>query len=125
MNGAVLDTGALVAFERQDRRMLALLVRAHQHGVRLWIPAGVLGQAWRDGRKQARLARLLSSSMIEVVPLTEDRARAAGQLCGVTNTRDVIDASVVLLAREHQVPAVTSDVADLARLDPDLELIRV
>ena len=125
MNGAVLDTGALVAFERQDRTMLAFLASAERHDLRLWIPAGVVGQAWRDGRKQARLARLLNSPIIEVVPLTEAHARAAGQLCGATRTRDLIDASVVLLAREQGVCAITSDIEDLRRLDPDLELIRI
>jgi hypothetical protein len=125
VSGAVLDTGALVAFERRDRTMLALVVRAQQLGLRLSIPAGVIAQSWRDGRKQSRLATLLNSPLVEVVPLDDGRARVAGQLCGIRKTRDVVDASVVLLARERGVPAVTSDLDDLARLDPTLELIRV
>ena len=76
------------------------------------------------GRRQARLAQLLNSALLEIVPLT-DQARAAGQLCGVTRTRDVIDASVVLLARERGVCAVTSDFEDLGRLAPDVELVPV
>lgn len=125
MNGAVLDTGALVAFERGDRAMVVLVARALELGAQLWVPAGVVGQAWRNGRQQARLARLLNSPLAEVVPLSDAQARAAGQLCGATRTRDVIDASVVLLARAQGVCAVTSDVDDLKRLDPRLELIRV
>lgn len=125
MNGAVLDAGALVAFERRDRAMVVLVARAFELDARLCVPAGVVGQAWRNGRRQARLAQLLNSPLVEVVPLTDAQARAAGQLCGVTKTRDVIDASVVLLARDRGVCAVTADVDDLARLDPHLELVRV
>lgn len=125
MKGAVLDTGALVAFERGDRVMALMVARAIELELRLWVPAGVVGQAWRNGRKQARLAQLLNSPLVEVVPLSDELARRAGQRCGATKTRDVIDATVVLIARDEGVCAVTSDVEDLARLDPDLELIRV
>lgn len=125
MNGAVLDTGALIAFERGERVMVALVARALELHLRFWVPAGVVGQAWRNGRKQARLAQLLNSSLVEVVPLSDLQARAAGQLCGVKKTRDVIDASVVLLAREQGVCVVTSDLEDLSKLAPDVELIRI
>ncbi len=125
MSGAVLDTGALFAFERGDRVAVALVARALELELRLQVPAGVVGQCWRNGKKQARLAQLLNSALIEIVALTDARARAAGQLCGLTRTRDVIDASVVLLARERGVCAVTSDIDDLRRLDPGLELIRI
>ncbi len=57
--GAVLDTGALVGFERNDRRVVAVVVRALDHGDTLFVPAGVVAQAWRDGALQARVARLL------------------------------------------------------------------
>lgn len=125
MNGAVLDTGALIAFERGERAMVTLVARALELDLRFWVPAGVVGQCWRNGRKQARLAQLLNSALVEVVPLTDAEARAAGQLCGATRTRDVIDASVVLLAGEQGVPAVTADPDDLRRLAPQLELLRV
>lgn len=125
MSGVVLDTGALISFERGDRVMVALVARALELKLKLWVPAGVVGQAWRNGRTQARLAQLLNSGLTVVVPLSDAHARAAGQLCGATRTRDVIDASVVLLARHHGVCAVTSDENDLSRLDPDLELVVV
>ena len=62
MRGAVLDTGALVGFERNDRRVVAIVLRALDHGDTLFVPAGVVAQAWRDGGRQTRLARLLGSS---------------------------------------------------------------
>lgn len=67
VSGAVLDTGAIVAFERSDRRVVAIVARALEHGDTLVVPAGVVAQARRDGSRQTRLARLLGSSLREVV----------------------------------------------------------
>lgn len=125
MNGLTLDAGALIALERADRRVVALVKRALEHRLPIAVPAGVVGQVWRDGRRQARLARLLASERVEVEPLDDLRARAAGQLCGVAGTRDVIDASVVLCARARKHAVATSDRDDLRRLDPSLRLIEV
>jgi len=125
MSGLTLDAGALIAFERNDRRLVTLLARALERELAIVIPAGVVGQVWRDGRRQARLARLLATDDVEVEALDDRRARAAGQRCGVRGTRDVIDASVVLCARSRDHRVVTSDPDDLAGLDPKLELIVV
>jgi hypothetical protein len=125
MTGLTLDAGALIAFERNDRRVVALIARAHHHGWTIAVPAGVVGQVWRDGRRQARLARLLASKDVEVEPLDDRRAREAGQLCGARGTADVIDASVVLAARARGHRIATSDPDDLRRLDPRADLIVV
>jgi hypothetical protein len=125
MNGLTLDAGALVAFEKNDRKLVTLLARALELGCSLAVPAGALGQVWRDGRRQARLARLLASNEVEVEPLDDQRARAAGQLCGVMRTSDVIDASVVLCARKRLHRIVTSDPTDIRRLAPKLAIIEV
>ncbi|NVB85091.1 MAG: PIN domain-containing protein [Kofleriaceae bacterium] len=125
MPGLTLDAGALIAFERNDRRVVALLARAIARDYELVVPAGVVGQVWRDGSKQSRLARLLATDELEVESLHDMRARAAGQLCGARKTSDVIDASVVLCAREHGHTVMTSDPDDLERLDPNLSLIVV
>ena len=105
--------------------MLALIVVARQDRTKLVVPAGVVAQVWRDGRTQARLARLLGSDTVEVDALTDQRARAAGQLCGVAKTTDIVDASVVLCARERGGGVITSDAGDLLALDPTLRVIRV
>jgi hypothetical protein len=123
--GLTLDAGALIAFERNDRAVVAIVARALQHNIRLAAPAGVVGQVWRDGRRQARLARLLGSALVEVVPLDDTRARAAGQLCGVAGSSDVIDASVVLCARQRGHSVLTADADDLTRLDSSLRYVRV
>jgi hypothetical protein len=121
----ILDAGALIAFERGQRTVVALVARAREHDTLLSIPVGVVGQVWRDGRRQARLARLLSAEGVEVVLLDDFGARAAGQLCGVSGTADVIDATVVLCAQSRGRVVATSDPDDLARLDPSLTLVVV
>lgn len=123
MSGALLDAGALIAFERGDRRLIALARRALERGVPFVVPAGVIAQVWRDGRRQARLARLLTSCEIE--PLGDTDARATGQLLGIAGTTDVVDASVAVVARRRRLRVVTCDGDDLRRLDPSLELIEV
>ncbi len=125
MAGLTLDAGALIAFERGDRKVVAIVARALAQGMKLGVPAGVVAQVWRNGRRQARLARLLGSRVVEVEVLDDARARAAGQLCGVSRTSDVIDASVVLCARARDQGVLTSDPDDLRRLDAGLRTVLV
>jgi hypothetical protein len=72
----------------------------------LAVPPGAVGEAWRDERRQARLARLLGAAHTD----DDQRAREAGQLSGVRvrGTADVIDASVALCARTRGDRIVTS-----------------
>ena len=125
MKGLTLDAGALIAFERGDRHVGLLLDGARDDELEISVPAGALAQAWRDGRRQARLARLLRQPEVSIEPLDDLAAREAGQLCGVTRTSDVIDASVVLCARRREHAVVTSDAGDLRKLDPSLDVIEI
>jgi hypothetical protein len=121
--GFTLDTGALIALERKDERMKALLARvlAHPEAI-IHIPAGVMAQAFRDGSRQVRLVRLLKETQARVVALDEDTARAVGILLGLRGTNDVVDASVVMCAWRYDQPVVTGDPDDLRRLDASVEL---
>lgn len=123
----ILDAGGLIAIERADRRLAAVLDATHNDpDGEVVIPAGVLGQVWRGGRRSARLGRLLATRQVTVADLTREVAQAAGVLCGARGAADVIDASVVLAARAHGPSlVVTSDAADLRRLDPGVALIEV
>jgi predicted nucleic acid-binding protein len=125
MTAVVLDTGALDGFERNDRRVVAIVVRALEHHDALLLPAGVVAQAWRDGSRQSRLARLLGSPLCDVLALDDHQARAAGQLCGVAATTDVIDASVAIAARDHGARVITSDPDDLRHLDQRLDVVAI
>jgi predicted nucleic acid-binding protein len=123
--GITLDAGALIALDRGDKRLIALLHRALAQRLKFRVPSGVVGQVWRDGRIQVTLARFLRIDEVEIIPLDEQLARACGELCGATDTRDIIDASVVILARERGDYIVTSDPRDLKRLDPACPVIPI
>ena len=110
----VLDAGGLIAIERADRDVLALLKREFLAGRVPVTHGGVLGQVWRGGAgRQANLARIAAS--IEVVPLDAALGRRAGDLLGRAKASDVIDAAVVLLAVDGDL-LLTSDPDDLSSL---------
>jgi hypothetical protein len=79
VNGLTYDSGALIAAERNERRMWLIHQRSLMRGVRPTVPAGVLAEVYRSGR-QANLARLLRGCQIE--PLDELTAKSAGMLLG-------------------------------------------
>jgi PIN domain len=124
-SGLTLDAGALIGWERRSVQVRALLDAAHRRGWPIAVPSGALAQVWRNGARQALLARLVSAPPVDIVSLDEHVARAAGELCGYAGHADVVDASVVLCARQRRHAAVTSDPTDLARFDPRLPLIVV
>jgi hypothetical protein len=109
----VLDSGALVALERNERPMWVRLKAAQMDGDLPLTHAGVLGQVWRGGPRQARLSRALDG--IDVRPLDERLGRAAGELLAAVGLADVIDACVVLLATDGD-EIVTVDREDLELL---------
>ena len=107
----VLDAGALVAVERGDRDMVALIKRERREGRAPLSHGGVIGQVWRGGSgRQANLARLLPG--VDVHALDDEMGRQAGVLLGVAGRADVIDAAVVLLAHDGD-EIFTSDPEDL------------
>lgn len=110
----VLDAGALVALERSDRSVVALLKRELLAGRTPLTHGGVVGQVWRGGGgRQANLARLLPG--VEVRALDGALGRRAGELLGVSGEVDVVDAAVALLAVDGDM-ILTSDPGDLAVL---------
>ena len=109
----VLDSGALIALERDERPMWTRLKAAQVTGDVPVTHAGVLGQVWRSNPRQARLARALRG--IDVRPVNERLGRSAGALLGKAGLSDVIDAAVVLLSTDGD-DIVTSDPGDLSRL---------
>lgn len=118
MTALVLDAGALIALDRNDRRLWAILRNAADDTSEVSVPAGAIAQAWRDGARQALLARGLKHCT--EVPLDGPLARASGVLCGRAATADIVDASIAVLAaarsRREDVVIVTSDPDDLAHL---------
>jgi len=110
----VLDAGAFVAVDRNDRTMIARLRAAERHAIGLRTSAIVISQVWRDPTgRQAQLARLLRA--VDVRPVDDQLGREAGVLVGRAGTSDPIDATVVLVA-EGGDRILTSDPDDLRRL---------
>lgn len=110
----VYDAGVLTAVDANDRRMWAAHHVALEEGRRIVVPAVVVGQAWRDGPRQARLGRFLRSC--EVHPVGIEVSKAAGALCGRARTGDVVDAIVVVVAASLGAIVHTSDPHDIALL---------
>jgi len=125
MAGITLDAGALIALDRNDRRVLVLLARAWETGARVTVPATALAQAIRQPERQARLARLTRQPTTDVVPLDRVDATSVGRLLGASATADIVDAHVVICARRAQQQVATSDPDDLRRLDPRISLVTV
>jgi len=110
----VLDAGALIAVDRNDRAMAARLRVALDYRLDLRTHPMIVAQVWRDPHgRQANLARLLLA--VDVVPLDQAIGPAAGLLCASTQTSDPIEAALVLIA-EPGDQILTTDGEDISSL---------
>ena len=112
MSRIVLDTGALIALDRNDRSLWADL-KAWGHARDLVIvPSTALAQSWRGSASQAALARALRRCTVAPFDGLE---RRIGELCGRAGSDDICDAHVALIAATCDA-IYTSDPGDLADL---------
>ena len=125
MNGITFDAGGLIALERNDRRVFAIIATALEDDGRILIPATALAQVIRNPARQVRLWRMLQHDRTEVIPLDGSHAQAVGALLARTGTADIADAHVVVCARKAGHAVITSDPFDLRRLDAGLRVIAV
>ena len=109
----VLDAGALIAIERRDRNVIARLVAAHEAVEPVRTSTAAVAQVWRDGTRQATLARALRG--VEEVDIDFTQAREIGQLLRTTKSSDVVDAAIALIARSGD-EILTSDPSDIKAL---------
>jgi predicted nucleic acid-binding protein len=123
MPGVTLDAGALIALDRNDRRVVVLLARARETNARITVPATALAQAVRRPDRQVRLARLIRQPTTDVTALDRVDATNVGRLLAASGTADIADAHVVICARRSNQQVVTSDPGDLRTLDPALRLV--
>ena len=125
MTGVTLDAGALIALDKDDRRVIALLARAAELGVSVTVPATAFAQAIRHPARQVRLTRFVRQATTDLAPLDGPDATRVGVLLATARTRDIVDAHVVVCARRRRQPIVTSDPGDLRRLDPGVDLVEL
>jgi len=121
----VLDSGALIALERRDGRVLALLQELVRARVSAHVPAGVVAQVWRGSARQQPVIRLLKAEAARVHALSETVAYRIGLLLASSRTADVVDAHVALLGRALDASVLTSDPDDLRRIDARLAVVPV
>ena len=123
MNGITFDAGGLIALDRKDRRVLALIARAKELEMRITIPATALAQAIRNPARQALVSRLIRQAGTDLVALDGPDATSVGLLLARTATSDIADAHVVVCAQRAAQPVITSDPDDIRRIAPKLHLI--
>jgi hypothetical protein len=69
VSGFTFDAGGLIALDRNDRRVIALLARPIERGMRITIPATALAQALRSPARQVSLSRLIRQPCTDLVAL--------------------------------------------------------
>ena len=109
----ILDAGALIAIDRRDRRVGAMLRVAQRDGLSVRSSAAVVAQVWRDRARQAPLAMMLRG--IQILSIDEIVGKQVGELLGRTKSSDIVDGHVALMAATGDVVA-TLDPGDIERL---------
>jgi hypothetical protein len=113
MAALVFDSGALIALERGDRKLAALLVAAVSDGAEALTSCACVAEVWRDPARQARLTRALAG--LQERSLDPARARACGALLAQADCSDVADAALCQLVRDGDT-VLTSDPRDISHL---------
>jgi hypothetical protein len=113
----ILDAGVFLALDNPSQRriVLALIERMQADGVEPTTNEAVLAQAWRDPARQVPLAMLVKATTVH--PFGDPKV--IGMRCAMAGTSDVVDASLAVLADQLELPIVTTDPGDMARLDVD------
>jgi hypothetical protein len=109
----VFDAGALIALDRGDRAVGAILAAAARDGTEAITSSACIAQVWRDPARQARLARALAGFL--EWPLDAPRARRGGLLLADTDTSDITDAAITGLVADGDT-ILTSDPGDIEHL---------
>ncbi len=112
----ILDSGAVIALARGERKAKAFLARALELMAPVEIPVVVVAGTIRGGPRDARLHRVLKA-VGSVPDLREIHGRIAGQLLGSARSAATIDALVVAQAvAGGGAQILTGDREDLERL---------
>jgi hypothetical protein len=121
MAGLTLDSGALIGLERRHHRIRRVFATAVRDNVRVTVPAAAVVEWWR-GRTD--LAEDILSA-VDVEPLDEALARAAGEALAAVPTATAVDAVVMASAARRGDIVYTSDFDDLTRLQRYFRAVRV
>jgi len=106
------DTGALIAIERRDRRVLAFLTDALARGTRITVPTCVVAEWWHGQR--GPVARILDAVVVESLNL--DLARTVGETLAAVRGSTLVDVVVVASAAQRGDLVLTGDLDDLMKI---------
>jgi hypothetical protein len=109
----VLDAGGLIAVDRLDRKVGAILRVAQQEKMPVRTSAAVVAHVWRSGSLQANLARVLTG--IDVASLDGQTGRAVGEVLAISRTADVVDGHLGFIVRSGD-SVLTSDTNDIKKI---------
>lgn len=109
----IFDAGGLIALERGDQVVTEMLDAAIADEIEVLTSSACVAEVWRDPPRQARLSRALRGFLEQ--PLDEQQARSCGLLLAGSDTNDIADAAVALLAGDQDT-ILTSDPQDIRRL---------
>jgi hypothetical protein len=130
VRGFVFDAGAFGALERRSPFMISILNEALHGTIEIVLPQTVIAQVWRGTPRQADVGHLVSAgrkrgSPVVIDELTAERAIQIGVKIGQTSHPDIVDVHVALAAAERGHAVLTSDDADIAKVNRDLVLVHV
>ena len=110
----IFDAGVFIALENPAKRgvVLALLRRMLAEGVAPTTTEPVLAQAWRNPATQVPMTKLVAATT--VLPFGD--SKTIGIRCAQSETDDVVDASLAVLADQLELTVLTTDPDDFARL---------
>jgi D-alanine-D-alanine ligase-like ATP-grasp enzyme len=120
----ILDSGALIGWQRNDRNVWRYVAQAAQRGTSVVVPAVVIAECVRGGGRDASIHRLLATARVPVVG--KRVAVHAGHLLGGVGMSATIDALVASEAiRGGPCVLLTSDPRNLASLVGGRPYVRI
>jgi hypothetical protein len=109
----VLDAGGLIAVDRLDRAVGAMLRVAQQDKIPVRTSAAVIAQVWRNGALQVNLARVLAG--VDAATLDGVTGRSVGEILALSKTADVVDGHLGLIVQSGDT-VLTSDAEDTKKI---------
>ena len=100
-----------------NSRLWALIKRASERGDDLHTTHPVLAQVWRDPARQANLARAVRYFDVHAL----DESVTIGRRLAETDTSDVVDAHLAIVAESLGTFILTADPGDMTKLNARYE----
>ena len=114
----MIDAGLLIAIDRDEPDAKEFIEATRLEDEPLRTTAPVVAQVWRDGARQARLARFLPT--LDIRPFASDQYQDVGKLLRESGTSDVVDAHLLACAIYLGDRIITADVGDFVQLSAHL-----